>query len=57
MTLYNVHGMLLPEGVNTVRTLLMLQSVNNSKTRNVRNTILILKSVEVAKQGLSGIGY
>jgi hypothetical protein len=36
---------------------LMLQSANGNKPRVIRNTMLKLQSVEVVRQGLSGIEY
>ncbi len=35
----------------------MPHSINYSKARMVKNMILMLQSVEVAGQGLSGIGF
>jgi hypothetical protein len=35
----------------------MLQSVNGRESRVVRNTMLMLQSIEVVGQGSSGIGY
>ena len=37
--------------------ILMLQCVNSNKRRTVMNTKLVLLSIEVARQGLPGIGY
>jgi hypothetical protein len=37
--------------------ILMPHSVNSSKARMVRDTILMLQSVEVAGQELSGVGF
>jgi hypothetical protein len=38
-------------------TKLMLQSVNGSKPGVVRNKLLMLRSIDMVRQGLSGMGY
>jgi hypothetical protein len=37
--------------------ILILKCINSNKMRVIRNMILIPQSVEVARQGSSGIGY
>ncbi len=38
-------------------TILMLPSVNGRKPRVIRNTLLMLRSVDVVREGLSGIEH